>query len=274
MSHSRRARIAIPPGDTAARNARKRPTPLRAVNINQVCTDLDSRFCRSTGSARRARSVRWITAVTATVLTALTLVTATALAGFGPGIPSAHAQGCPDIEVVFARGTDEPPGIGRVGQSFVDDLRGLVGGRSVGAYAVNYPASFNFRGAANGANDARNHIQWMMANCPTTRLVLGGYSQGAAVMDVLAAVPVPAVGFNAPLPADTPAHVAAIAVFGNPSAKVGLPMTVSPVWGSRSIDLCNAGDPVCSGGDVLQAHKVYESVGLTGQAAAFVAGLV
>ncbi len=65
----------------------------------------------------------------------------------------------PDIEVVFARGTDEPPGIGRVGQAFVDALRGKVGNRSMGVYAVNYPASYDFLTAADGANDASTYIQ-------------------------------------------------------------------------------------------------------------------
>ncbi|OBF16158.1 cutinase family protein [Mycobacterium sp. ACS4331] len=188
--------------------------------------------------------------------------------------PVASADDCPDIEVVFARGTEEPAGIGRVGQAFVDSLRGRVGGRSVGTYAVNYPASWDFLAAAGGANDASGHIQWMMANCPATRLVLGGYSQGAAVIDVIAAVPVPGVGFTAPLPPNTPDHVAAIAVFGNPSTRLGLPLTTSPVWGSRSIDLCNGGDPVCSGGDDIPAHSNYGPAGLTSQAAAFVAGLL
>lgn len=192
----------------------------------------------------------------------------------GPAVtaPTAEAQGCPDIEVVFARGTDEPPGLGRVGSAFVDSLRGRVGNRSVGAYAVNYPATFDFLAAAGGANDASSHIQYMMANCPATRLVLGGYSQGAAVIDVIAAVPVPGVGFTNPLPPNTPDFVAALAVFGNPSAKVGLPLTVSPVWGSRSIDLCTVNDPVCSPGDDIAAHSNYVPAGLTGQAAAFVAG--
>lgn len=206
---------------------------------------------------------------------AATLFASTALV-FAPAVaaPVAHAQGCPDIEVVFARGTDEPPGLGRVGSSFVDALSGRVGGRSVGSYAVNYPATYDFLQVAAGANDASGHIQYMIANCPNTRLVLGGYSQGAAVIDVVAAVPVPGAGFTAPLPPNAPDHVAAIAVFGNPSAKIGLPLTSSPVWGSRSIDLCTPGDPVCSGGNDVPAHSNYAPSGLTDQAAGFVAGLL
>ena len=161
-----------------------------------------------------------------------------------------------------------------VGSAFVDSLSGRVGGRSVGSYAVNYPATYDFLQVAAGANDASGHIQYMIANCPNTRLVLGGYSQGAAVIDVIAAVPVPGAGFTAPLPPNAPDHVAAIAVFGNPSAKIGLPLTSSPVWGSRSIDLCTPGDPVCSGGNDIPAHSNYAQTGLTGQAAGFVAGLL
>lgn len=189
-----------------------------------------------------------------------------------PATP-ARADGCPDIEVVFARGTNESPGLGRIGSAFVNSLRNKVGGRSVGTYAVNYPASYDFLAAANGANDASAHIQWMVNNCPNTRLVLGGYSQGAAVIDVIAAVPVPAIGFNAPLPPNVPGHVAALAVFGNPSAKIGLPLTASPVWGGRAIDLCNPGDPVCTSGDDVAAHRAYDG-GPVEQAAGFVAGLL
>jgi cutinase len=186
----------------------------------------------------------------------------------------ASADDCPDIEVVFARGTNDAPGLGDVGGAFVDSLRSKVGGRSVGAYAVAYPASFDFLAAADGANDASAHIQYMATNCPNTRLVLGGYSQGAAVIDVISAVPIPAVGFNNPLPPNIPDHVAGIAVFGNPSAKLGLPLTVSPVWGGRSIDLCNAGDPICqTDGKSVAAHRAYPG-GPTNQAANFVAGLL
>jgi cutinase len=188
------------------------------------------------------------------------------------GLGTASAQGCPDIEVVFARGTNEDVGLGVVGGTFVDQLRGKVGGRSVGAYAVNYPATFDFLKAAAGANDMSGHIQYMVNTCPNTRLVLGGYSQGAGVVDVISSVPVPGIGFDDPLPPNVNDHVAAIAVFGNPSAKLGLPLTISPTWGGRAIDLCNPGDPICqTNGEDVAAHRAYAG-GPTNVAADFVAG--
>jgi len=215
---------------------------------------------------------RWLIASASAALTASAALLAPTVSPVPIGIAS--ADDCPDIEVVFARGTNDSPGLGNVGGAFVDALRGKVGGRSVGAYAVNYPASFDFLAAAGGANDASAHIQYMVDNCPNTRLVLGGYSQGAAVIDVISAVPIPAVGFNNPLPPNVPDHVAAIAVFGNPSAKLGVPLTVSPVWGGRAIDLCNADDAVCqTDGENMAAHRAYAG-GPTNQAADFVAGLV
>ena len=45
--------------------------------------------------------------------------------------PSAAADPCPDIEVVFARGTNDAPGLGRPGQAFADALQGQVGGRTL-----------------------------------------------------------------------------------------------------------------------------------------------
>ncbi len=190
------------------------------------------------------------------------------------GTPVANAVACNDVQVVFARGTKEAPGIGRVGEAFVNDLRNLMGGRSLGVYAVNYPASYDFLAAADGANDASAYIQNVANTCPNTKLVLGGYSQGAAIIDVLAAVPFPVIGFNNPLPATVADRIAALAVFGNPSTRIGIPLTSSPIYGSRSIDLCNPGDPICSPGDDVPAHRSYGPDGTAGQAAAFVANLL
>src|SRR5271166_197036 len=136
-------------------------------------------------------------AVAVAAVAAGVLVMAPTVVGARVGVPLASADTCPPIEVVFARGTGEPPGIGSVGQAFVDSLRTQVGG-----------------------------------------------------------------------------HVAAVAVFGNPSAKVGAPLTLSPLYGPKSIDLCTAGDPVCSNGNDAAAHRGYGPAGLTNQAAGFAAGLL
>jgi cutinase len=200
------------------------------------------------------------------VLTAVTVC-----GGVGTPVASA-APSCPDIEVVFARGTDEPPGIGRVGQALVDSLKPLVKGKSIGTYAVDYPASYDFLAVAGGANDASTHIQSMAVKCPKTKMILGGYSQGAAVIDVITTAPVKGLGFAAPMPAAVADHVAAVAVFGNPSARLGQPLTrMSQLYGAKTADMCNTADPICSLGNNFDSHVKYPESGLVKTAAKWIA---
>ena len=201
--------------------------------------------------------------------------------------PSATAATCPDVDVVFGRGTGEPDGIGRVGQAFADALQSQIPGRTMTTYAVNYPASYDFLTAQDGAIDASQHIRTMVQQCPNTRIVLGGYSQGAAVVDMLIGLPplgdklatlgdkFGGVGTAAPLAGDLAANVAAIAVFGNPATKFSNPATsAAPPYGARAIDLCKDGDPICSRGRNPFAHDGYETSPFIPQAAEFVAGLI
>jgi cutinase len=194
-------------------------------------------------------------------------------------IPSAVADPCPDIELVFARGTGEPPGMGRVGDALVATLAPLLDGRTLGTYAVNYPASLNFLTTGAGADDARGHIAWMAGACPNTRIVLGGFSQGAAVVSMLAGVPpvgdrVGSIGSAPPLAPDLTDRVAAVAVFGNPGARFGSALSSTGQFAGRAIDLCSQGDPICSEGRDRSAHSNYEMPPYPGQAAGFIAGLV
>ena len=187
-------------------------------------------------------------------------------------MPSAAAAGCPDIEVVFARGTDEPPGIGVVGQSLVDSLKPLLKGKSIRSYAVQYPASYDFLAVANGANDASAHMQATAKDCPKTKIVLGGYSQGAAVVDVVTTSPIAGLGYSTPLPAAMADHISAVAVFGNPSARLGQPLTtLSPVYGPKTADMCNTNDPICSLGQNFNSHVTYPQSGLVTKAAQWIA---
>ena len=223
---------------------------------------------RSTVSGVPGRTVR-----RALVMAGIGGLTAAGL--LGPGAASAQAAACPDVEVVFARGTAEPAGLGRVGQAFVDELRSDLGGRTVGTYAVNYPASYDFlQSAPQGADDAAR-VQATAASCPATSIALGGYSQGAAVVDLISADPGATFGFGRPMPAAVADHVAAVAVFGNPAGRIGRTLTsASPLYGAKTIDLCNGADPVCSNGDDRPAHSRYVEGGFPTQAADFVAAKI
>ncbi|SPM35839.1 serine esterase cutinase [Mycobacterium rhizamassiliense] len=200
-------------------------------------------------------------------------------------IAPASAAPCPDVEVTFARGTNEAPGVGVVGQQFIDALRPQLGGRSVGVYAVNYPAGEDFAPSASaGAPDIHAHVRSMVDACPNTKLVLGGYSLGAAAVDLATIARMPIAGLIPDiLNEDEANHVAALALFGNPSDRyLGGPVsTISPWYGAKAIDLCAPGDPVCTPGGALAmpshdelfspAHLSYQQSEMPSQAATFVA---
>ena len=137
-------------------------------------------------------------------------------------LATASADDCPDIEVIFARGTNDAPGLGDVGGAFVDSLRGKVGGRSVGAYAVNYPATYDFlAGGRRGQRRQRPHPVHDRTPAPTPGWCWAATRRARRSSTSSAAVPMPVLGFNNPLPPDAPDHVAAIAAFGNPSRQAG-----------------------------------------------------
>lgn len=193
--------------------------------------------------------------------------------------PRARAD-CPDVQLVFARGTAEPPGLGAVGDALLAALQPALGSRDVEAYPVNYPASYNFLTTGDAANDARDHIAQMVDQCPSTRLVLGGFSQGAAAVSMLAGVPPlgNTIGNFGSAPSLDPGlarKVAAVAVFGNPGNRFGTPLSSTGEFSGRAIDLCSPGDPVCVvGGRDRDAHHDYDAPPYPGQAAGFIAGQV
>ncbi|MGD9619013.1 MAG: cutinase family protein [Mycolicibacterium sp.] len=192
---------------------------------------------------------------------------------------TATAVPCPDVDLVFARGTGEPPGMGRVGLALAATLPSVLGGRTLGTYAVDYPANRNFLSTREGADDAAEHLAWMAEHCPVTRIVLGGFSQGASVVSMLAGVPpvgdrIGSIGSAPPLAPELARNVAAVAVFGNPGLRFGNPLSSTGQFAGRAIELCSQGDPICSDGRDRSAHSNYELPPYPGQAAGFIAGLV
>ena len=226
-----------------------------------------------------------VCAAPATIFVAL-MLTAMLAGSFGaPASAKAADNSCPAVEVVFARGTNETPGVGATGQSFVDALTARLPGKAVDVYGVNYPASMNFGQAADGIADASNKIQSVAASCPSTQIVLGGYSQGAAVAGYTTTDTVPAgfdlpAGITGPMSPAVAPHVAAVVLFGTPDTWVmnlldrsAPPITIGQSYIAKTVQLCATGDPVCfPGGLDRSAHSSYKNNGMADQAADFAVG--
>jgi hypothetical protein len=218
--------------------------------------------------------LRQVTTAVASVVTIAAAVQAFAM-------PPSSAAPCPDTEVVFARGTTEQPGVGPTGEAFVAALRAQVGARSVGVYGVDYPATMAFSTAVQGIADARSHILNTVASCPSTKLVLGGFSQGAAVIGFVTASVVPdgvsSPDVPAPMPPEVAEHVAAVVLFGKPSKRFmnvlkDPDVVVGPSYAGKTIDLCVDNDLVCDPhGRSFSVHDGYDEAGLVGQGATFAA---
>ncbi|WP_413467024.1 cutinase family protein [Mycolicibacterium sp. 120270] len=230
------------------------------------------------------RSIRSVAATSPRALRILGALAVSLAALMGPqasGLAAAaEDSSCSDVEVVFARGTFEAPGVGATGQAFVDALNARLAGKTVDAYGVNYPASLDFEAATTGIADAANKIETIAANCANTQIVLGGYSQGAAVAGYTTTDTVPA-GFALPdgvsgtLPPAVASHVAAVVLFGTPSDGIlnlvpgdAPPITIGHLFASKTLELCNPGDPICfPGGTDRSAHSAYKTNGAADQAA-------
>lgn len=212
------------------------------------------------------------------------------------GVPAAvaAAEPCPDIEVVFARGTDQAAGVGGTGQAYIDALRAPTGARSIGVYPVEYAANHDFAqglesasAVVDGITDAATHIESTATNCPDTDIVLGGYSQGAAVSGFVTSPVVPAglpTGFVStlpePMPPEVADHVAAVVLFAKPSPVFlqqngAPPVTIGPLYAPKTLELCAEGDTICNGASEIGlpiAHVMYPMNGAVDQAADFTVG--
>ncbi|GAC57720.1 hypothetical protein GOHSU_24_00090 [Gordonia hirsuta DSM 44140 = NBRC 16056] len=226
----------------------------------------------------------------AILLTALLAVTGVLTIGAGP---SSAAPGCPDVQVVFARGTLEGGApVGFTGQSFAAALDNRLAGKSVRTSAVRYPASGNFnnrvafvQNVVTGIRNAQAQILSTIRRCPGTDIVLGGYSQGAAVVAYAVAdrfdIPAKYERYRSqapdPLPSEVARHISAVVLFGPPSARwlrdIGAPpIRTGGAYRGKTARYCNGGDNVCDGAPVGQptaVHVLYSVDGTTVRAADF-----
>ncbi|WP_422749787.1 cutinase family protein [Mycobacterium sp. WMMD1722] len=189
-------------------------------------------------------------------------------------LPVAAAADCADAEVVFARGTDEPDGMGVVGNAFVGALREQAVGMNISTYPVDYDAGKLQLGSGDGAKDMIKRIKSTTASCPDTKIVLGGYSQGANVVNIVAGNPIVGIAWGESLPPSMADNIAAVATFGNVANRSGTKLpSQSPMFTGKAIDLCNPADPICHAGpgNAWSGHTDGYVPAYTAQAASFVA---
>jgi cutinase len=206
-------------------------------------------------------------------LSAVAVLAAGVLTALPSAVQSAKADNCPDIALTFARGTDEPQGLGRVGQALADGIKQTTG-KNVDAYPVNYRATLLQIHGNDGAKDAIKHIKEMADKCPTTPQVLGGYSQGASVVDIVTGTQIAGVGWGDSLPPQYASHIIAVTTFGNPADRSGGTIAAqSAMFGAKAVDYCNPEDPICHAGQGNQwsGHTEGYVPVYTAQAASFVA---
>jgi hypothetical protein len=198
---------------------------------------------------------------------------------------TAHADPiCPDVHWMGAAGSGERTGadltanagMGRVVYDSYRDFSQLVqrDGRTITAEAVEYPAVAvppdgdimgwsGFIGSVDtGMAALDSQYASFVARCPNTKVVLAGYSQGAMVVHrSLAGLaespnlgPVLLVADGYRMPENTTVKMGTVTTV--PGAGMGVaqdwpilshaPNELLPVSvGSRTIDVCDLGDPVC-----------------------------
>jgi len=216
------------------------------------------------------------TAGTATAGPAAEAAASASTAAASPAAKAAASTGtsCPDVNVVFARGTLELPGLGIVGTPFASAVSADLPHLTVTDYAVNYTADITQDSAGPGATDMSEHIISVAAQCPNTRFIIGGYSQGATVTDIALGIQT-ILGTGTTIPASIAPRIAAVVTFGNPLRLTGQTIaSASPANAAKSDDFCEQGDPVCANGVNGLAHIEYAFNGDATQGAQFAANQV
>jgi cutinase len=186
----------------------------------------------------------------------------------------AAAGDCADVQVIFARGTGERPGLGILGGPLVRALSQELAGQTVGSTAVDYAAAASQRSAGPGATEMTRQLTAQAADCPGTRFVIGGYSQGATVTDIALGIRT-GTSRGTAIPANLRDRVAAVVVFGNPLGIGGRTIAGSaPEFADRAIEFCNRGDIFCTGRGSIGPHLAYRTDGSIAEGAEFAAAQV
>ncbi|KAF9869981.1 hypothetical protein CkaCkLH20_12590 [Colletotrichum karsti] len=197
-----------------------------------------------------------------------------ALQGAGSPIVQRQAAGCATgVHMIVARASTEQPGTGIIG-SVADRVQAQIPGSDI--VAVDYPAQLNPYNPSQraGVTAMTKLVQDYAKQCPQTKMVLMGYSQGAHVtVDVLCGTSESGFDATPPQAADVTDKISAVVLMGDPSHVNGQPFNTGTsqrdgvfprqdnaacaAVANKMTSFCDTGDPFCDGGSNIQVHLGY-----------------
>jgi cutinase len=163
--------------------------------------------------------------------------------------------GCRSVIIFFARGTNEPGNIGdSPGPQTISGLKAALGDAAVAGQGLDYSASLLgnlYPGGTPpaGAASAATLITQAANACPSSRLVVSGYSQGAALIHRAVERVSAAVS----------ARIVAAVTYGDTQREQDNGV-IPNLAASKSLIICHDGDMVCEGTLIItDAHFGYEN---------------
>ncbi len=189
----------------------------------------------------------------------------------------APGSGCAQVAIITARASGEAAGEGITGSLVTQIVNSS--NQTVSRASVSYPATLtNYASSsAQGESALKTQLTNEVNSCPSTKVVLLGYSQGAQVVeDMFSGGGGGLLGATtAPLSTSITSHVAAVATFGDPRHVTGqavdlgtarvnglFPRSASQdsalsAASSRIQAYCDANDEFCASGTSLMVHLTY-----------------
>ncbi|KAB8213313.1 cutinase [Aspergillus novoparasiticus] len=233
------------------------------------------------------------------IVSGFLLYTLTAIYGLPFTQDSADGQknNCSPIHLFVARGTTEPPGDGMM-HSLAQRIIADLGSNRADREAIDYPATGlgEYTAYMDSVRKGSEAIALQVTNytnrCPTSKLVLLGYSQGAQIIgDALCGTELTSanLGDSASDPSEG-STISAIVLYGDPSFRTGEPYdkgtsTSSGIfsqsrppgscrlYASLIRSYCDAKDAFCASGQSDIVHTGY-FIKYNSEAANFVGSLV
>lgn len=156
---------------------------------------------------------------------------------------------CKPIILIFAKGTGENGNVGdgsSPGPAWFSELRNAIGEDKIAVQGVQYEADvfgYLVGGDPEGSQNYLTITNQAVTQCPDSKIVIGGYSQGAQITHNAAQLYSPLVT----------SRIAAVVLFGDPYTD----KPVGQVSPTSVLEICHDGDIICTGSGGPDPHLTY-----------------